>query len=305
MAKFIDRTGQKIGRLTFVKPNGRDRFGHLLWLVKCDCGKTLTRLGSSIVGGRISSCGCLFREVLLRTHSTHRHSFGGRITQEYRAWTNMKQRCLNPKSLNFVNYGGRGIKVCDKWIHSFENFFQDMGPKPSAVFSIERINNNGNYEPSNCKWASRREQNINRRNTGFFTALGQSKTIRQWSELTGLPIGTIRSRIKHGFLPDEVVQSSSFYENRNTMKSRELLIDALNAEERLRAQSRMSGNWHLYSKTCLDLAQLALELESIEQKENDTARPLPKLEPLSGLIGKEELKRTLNEKLSHIAPTTT
>lgn len=113
---------------------------------------------------------------------------------EYTCWGRMRQRCENPKNKSFRDYGGRGISVCARW-QSFENFIADMGKRPSKNHSIERINNDGNYEPSNCRWATRAEQAINKRNNRYLTHNGETRLICEWAEITGIPRKTIITRI--------------------------------------------------------------------------------------------------------------
>ena len=130
-------------------------------LYRCDCGTEKEIMDSSVKRGNTKSCGCLLRENGRKTaklNTTH----GMRYTKEYECWKSMKQRCSNPNKDGYKNYGGRGIKVCDRWLNSFENFYADMGPKPVG-HSIDRINNDGNYEPKNCKWSSNSDQAYNRR----------------------------------------------------------------------------------------------------------------------------------------------
>jgi hypothetical protein len=121
---------------------------------------------------------------------------GMKFTAEYRAWQNMKNRCLNKNTTQYKDYGGRGIEVCSEWLECFENFFKDMGKKPSEKHSIDRIDNNGNYEPSNCRWSTRSEQNSNTRQNNFFEYKGAIKTITQWSECLGVTQKVLRNRIK-------------------------------------------------------------------------------------------------------------
>ena len=121
----------------------------------------------------------------------------------YGIWCAMKTRCNNPNAINYENYGGRGISVCDSW-KSFENFFQDMGEAPDGM-SIERNDTNGNYEPNNCRWATRKEQNNNKRNHNMIEYCGFNMNVMQWSKHTGIGESTIRRRIKLGWTPEKIL----------------------------------------------------------------------------------------------------
>lgn len=156
MGKLIDLTGQVFGRLTVLQ---RADTGRLKpdWLVRCECGVVKPVNGSDLKAGKIVSCGCLQREKignLRRSHSLSKSS-------EYNIWTLMKRRCLDENSLRYYRYGGRGIKVCDRWLEAFENFYADMGPRPHSKLSLDRINNDGNYEPGNCRWTDSMTQYYN------------------------------------------------------------------------------------------------------------------------------------------------
>lgn len=157
-------SGQRFGRLTAVRDAGSDAANHRLWLCRCDCGQETTVSTNRLRTGNTKSCGCLYRE----TKTTHGATRGGRPTPEFRAWVHMRRRCSDPKHPQFHDYGGRGISVCDRW-QAFDAFLADMGARPSAAHSLDRIDVNGGYEPGNCRWATKDVQQHNRRpksNTG-------------------------------------------------------------------------------------------------------------------------------------------
>lgn len=145
----------------------------------CSLRKTGWNLGAQAKRGRLNPG--------LVTHGKSR-------SRIYRIWSRMKARCLNPKTTHYADYGGRGITLCERWL-SFENFLEDMG-EPARRQSIDRIDNNGSYEPDNCRWADRRTQSNNRRDNLIVEALGQRKTVNEWAAQTGLKASTIRRRIK-------------------------------------------------------------------------------------------------------------
>lgn len=168
MAKAADLTGKKFQRLTVIFRTGTDSHRCATWSCLCDCGNnTIVSSRHLIMKNGTGSCGCIRNEA--KTTHGQRLSKNNR-TKEYKTWTSIKQRCYNPKTINFQNYGGRGITVCERWLNSFENFFADMGRATSPEHSIDRIDNDSNYEPSNCRWATRKEQNNNTRKTKLKSA---------------------------------------------------------------------------------------------------------------------------------------
>lgn len=130
-------------------------------------------------------------------------------TPEHNSWVAMKQRCYYKGYRRYDRYGGRGIKVCDSWLESFENFYNDMGPKPSPKHSLDRIDTNGNYCPENCRWATKKEQARNRRNTKLITHNGRTASIPEWSEITGIPQQLIHTRIRRGWSDEDAISISN------------------------------------------------------------------------------------------------
>ena len=184
----IDLTGQKFGLISVISENKqRNKNGHITYACKCECGVEKDILGSSLRSGSTKSCGCLQKRAATK------HGMDG--SPEYKAWQSMKQRCYNKNNQRYERYGGRGIKVCNRWLNSFENFFNDMGERP-AGFSIERVDFNGNYEPSNCIWASAKSQAINRSTSLMVMDEGGIKTVEQMAGKWGLTLSGARKRIK-------------------------------------------------------------------------------------------------------------
>jgi hypothetical protein len=158
-----DLTDKVFGRLTvlgYSKTIGKRAY----WNCLCSCGNTTEVQSQQLTCDKTKSCGCLNIEKIIARSTKHSQSIRGSISPEYKSYFAMKNRCYNQNATQYKNWGGRGIKVCDRWLSSFENFLEDMGKKPSAKHSLDRINNNGNYEPNNCRWATNLEQNENKRN---------------------------------------------------------------------------------------------------------------------------------------------
>lgn len=188
---FKDITGQNFGRLEVVTRSdaGNSRNRTVKWLCKCSCGNDTIVCGSELRRGKVKSCGCLRHDAPM----TH----GMEHTVEYTTWLGIKARC---KSLTLRrNYSERGITVCPEWRESFEAFFASVGPRPSSKHSLDRIDNDGNYEPGNCRWATRTEQNRNRRNTRKVTIDGVEIPLAEAVERFGGKYATVLSRLHRGW----------------------------------------------------------------------------------------------------------
>ena len=213
----IDMTGWKMwehgvpdSRLTvirqvedYVTPSGERK---AQWLCKCNCKdeNEMSATGSSIKNGYTKSCGCLARERTSEARSKHRESIDGE-TRLYRIWKGMLSRCNNANRKEYKNYGGRGIKVCDEWrdYSIFKNWALQNGYNDNLT--IERLNNNGNYEPSNCTWKTRKEQNNNRRSNHLIECNGETKNVNQWSIISGVCEATIRKRLLSGWSAESAI----------------------------------------------------------------------------------------------------
>ncbi|KAF0156244.1 MAG: hypothetical protein FD189_1049 [Elusimicrobia bacterium] len=173
--------GQRFGRLVVLRSGGRDSIRNILWVCRCDCGCETNTSSRRLISGNTCSCGCLGRE----RRTIHGACQNGRTTSEYRSWRAMKSRCLWPGNQFFHRYGGRGVKVCDRWL-VFANFLADMGPKPSPEYTIDRKDNDGNYEPSNCRWSCGLAQARNRSTNRLLTFGGETLLLSDWAERIGI-----------------------------------------------------------------------------------------------------------------------
>ena len=190
----LNITGGVFGRLTAIAPVGR--FNRCIqWLCICECGSELVTRGSRLKEGKVSSCGCINFEFMQTLKKTH----GMTSSPEFNAWQSMKKRCLNKTDSSYEGYGGRGIKVCHRWMLSFSNFLSDVGFRPSPDHSIDRIDNDGPYSPDNCRWATRIQQHNNKRNNVWLTHDDRTQTLIQWSRETGMIPETISYRLKIGW----------------------------------------------------------------------------------------------------------
>jgi hypothetical protein len=198
--KAINITGQRFGRLIALGPVHQN--GKLAWHCRCDCGQEKAVMGNHLRSGKTQSCGCLHREKLRTKGINARH--GMSQSRVYKLWRAMRKRCQDINAANYHRYGGRGISVCERW-QSFENFYSDMGEPPSDQHSLDRIDNDGNYEPTNCQWATINEQAQNKSTTIQLTYTGETRTLREWSAISGISPELMRRRIRAGFSPDQVI----------------------------------------------------------------------------------------------------
>lgn len=194
-ASKADVSGQRFGYLVATSrcaPPKNQGGAH--WLCRCDCGAVTIANPHQLLSGKKRSCGCRKRELLRKASLKH----GGFGTPEYAIWNNMRDRCQNPNSSNFADWGGRGITVCERW-QSFENFYADMGARPSPRHSIDRIDNDGPYTSENCRWATQSQQSRNTRRTALITFNERTQARDDWAEETGLPGPTIQRRLDRGW----------------------------------------------------------------------------------------------------------
>jgi hypothetical protein len=197
--KVIDITGQRFGMWEVLKFVRVDEYKFSLWECRCDCGKVSITRANDLKRGKSLNCGCERLRRKIEWSTKHGHASRLNRLHEYQVWRWMKARCLNPKDCNFKHYGGRGITICPEWINNFETFLKDMGERPSPNHSIDRINVNGNYEPSNCRWATIHEQANNRRSNRIFTLNGKSQTLTQWAIESKSSPSAIKNRLNRGW----------------------------------------------------------------------------------------------------------
>ncbi len=204
MIQYEDMTGRRFGRLvvTGLSPY-RTKSGKILWIAKCDCGGEKITQPSNLRCGDTQSCGCIKRELMVARNFIH----GESRSPEFRSWAAMLSRCTNERLREYPQYGGRGIAVCDRW-REFANFLTDMGRRPTAKHTLERLNVNGNYEPDNCSWATQAEQLRNMRRNIYVEINGQMMCVADAAKIRGIPLPSVYSRIrKLGWDPQAAIDA--------------------------------------------------------------------------------------------------
>lgn len=201
MKKAFDLAGQRFGRLVVEKRDYAYKKA-AFWICRCDCGNHTTVQSCHLRSGATQSCGCHKKESGRDRRTVHGFSY----SKLYRIWGSMKERCINPNSKPYKDYGGRGITICDEWLDSFEAFRDwAMANGYRDDLTIDRIDVNGNYEPSNCQWATQKEQQNNKRNNHLLSYNGKTQTISQWSDETGLEWMVIYDRLRNGWPIDRIL----------------------------------------------------------------------------------------------------
>lgn len=200
---FNDLTGQRFGRLFVLRRVGNDRKGNAQFLCECGCGNTVVILGWCLSTKHTKSCGCLRKDVMKELMTTHGEGCGEQLTIEYSKWQGMKNRCFSPSYAYYKHYGGRGITVCDRWLHSYPNFLADIGRCPEGL-TLDRIDNDGDYTPENCRWATAMEQAGNKSNNRWLTFRGRTQILMDWVREWGISHSTLKYRLKKGHSMEEI-----------------------------------------------------------------------------------------------------
>lgn len=218
-----DLTGSTYGRLTVLQAESSDKHQKARWRCRCICGVETVVIGSNLLRGSTTSCGCFHRQQVSSRRKTHGESVSTGSTAEYRTWRSIINRCENPRAVNYKDYGGRGITVCVAWRNSYETFLEDMGRRPSAAHSIERRDVNGPYRAENCYWATRKEQGCNRRDNHWLTFNGQTKIFSEWyrsGELSPL----VLNRLRRGWSPEDAIHTARGVPRQKSHRGRSTML---------------------------------------------------------------------------------
>lgn len=222
----LDLSGRTCGRLKVLDRAGSNKRGHALWRCRCVCGTEILVRGSALNSGGTKSCGCAVIERASRMSVGYLTTHGKRKTKTYQSWVGILARCLNTNNPAYKDYGARGIQVCERW-RSFENFLSDMGERPDKCTIDRHPNNDGNYEPTNCRWATYSQQNQNRRSNNIIAFNGKSQCLMSWALELGISHQTISTRLNRGWSVDRAMNEPIHTTKRNRAA----------AVERLKAQT--------------------------------------------------------------------
>lgn len=209
--------GERYGRLVVIAQAGRNKENRLQYLCKCDCGNEATVLGKHLHSGNTKSCGCFKREAGLAANTTH----GLSKTRLYRIWGNMIDRCERESSAKFPRYGGRGISVCAEWRNDFQAFYDwamSAGYDPEAGYgecTLDRKDNDGDYCPENCRWATNKQQSLNKECTRKIEHNGETHTLKEWSEITGVNYYTMHERYMRGEPAENILYNGNLHNKKD------------------------------------------------------------------------------------------
>lgn len=217
---FIDMSGQKIHKLTVIRPVGKDKGRNTLWECLCDCGNKTITSGSRIRRGMTKSCGCISHSLTAKANTKHGMAKrSGKRPRLYEVWCCMKDRCLNPNFKQYKDYGGRGITVCDEWMEFVPFMNWALANDYNDGLQIDRRDNDKGYSPENCRFVTRSQNQRNMRRNRYLTIKGETKLIAEWCEQTGLDRRTITTRIERGWDNDDLLlpTGAASYEYRKKM----------------------------------------------------------------------------------------
>ena len=210
--KRLDLTNKRFGKIVCIKPLEKNNHGEIVWLCKCDCGNYCQKSSGAFKNiSKIASCGCMKGK---KPHNVYVDLENYKPIHE--CYTNMKTRCYNKKYKLYSRYGGRGIKVCNEWLNDFINFYNWAIKDWKKGLTLDRINNDGNYEPSNCKWSDRIEQANNRHTNYIVEFNGERKTLAQWSKTWGIKYSYMQNKLYKGENLEQIIKEWSF-KNENNM----------------------------------------------------------------------------------------
>lgn len=237
--KIEVKAGDVFHRLTVIEPRSAVKSGAYYHLCRCECGSEKLIMSSNLTKGKSKSCGCLSREMVSKRARTH----GMSKSDEYATWNRMWSRCTNPVVDRYPQYGGRGISVCKEW-ERFEQFYEDMGPKPSRHHSIGRKDNDGDYCKENCRWETAEEQQSNTSRTVFVEHEGLKLSISQWSKRLGVSRDALQQRVSAGMPVERILEKGHLAEQSITVDG----VTKLTTEWMKEARIPISSFYHFMRK---------------------------------------------------------